>query len=117
VAGTLTGRGGAIYNIGLDVFPRDANGLVLGWLIDTDLETLNPGAVFDFATTGVPTSFAAYRVFTNFIDGPKPPSARVAWSTADARATAVASARDKRATLRARLEEIRARRTRAGGAP
>jgi hypothetical protein len=78
VEGTLTGNAGAIYNIAIDVFPRDASGLVLGWLIDTDLEQLDPGGVFPFSTTGVATSFSLYRVFLDFIDGPKPAIASAA---------------------------------------
>lgn len=88
VAGTLTGNGGPIYNIGLDIFPRDASGLVLGWLIAVDLETLPPGGTFEFTTTSVPASFSAYRVFPDFIDGPKPPftGEPAARSTADSAA-------------------------------
>jgi hypothetical protein len=111
VTGTLTGNGGPIYNIGLDIFPRDATGLVFGWLIAVDLETLPPGGTFAFTTTSVPTSFSAYRVFPDFIDGSKPPftGESAARSTADG-AAAFETAWRKRTARRAAAERARASR-------
>jgi len=69
VTGTITGRSAPISNIGLDIFPRDANGLVFDIMFATDLGTLNPGEAFPFTTVSTSTAFSQYRVFADFIDG------------------------------------------------
>jgi hypothetical protein len=110
VEGTLTGTVSPIYNIGIDIFPRDASGLAVGWLIATDLDQLDPGGTFPFTTTGVSTSFSVYRVFTDFIDGPKPPSGSgpLARSAADGD-PAIEAAWHRRTARRAAAEERAAR--------
>ena len=102
VMGTITGRTSPIYNIALNIFPRDAGGLVFDILFAADLGTLNPGDVFAFtAARGNPTAFSQYRTYTDFIDGAHPAaamarSARSAEPTAiDARITARGQRRDQ----------------------
>jgi hypothetical protein len=68
--GTITAGSGAINNIGLTGYPRDATGLVLGQVQATDLGSLSPGAMFPFTTDTVAQSFTEYRIFTSYIEGP-----------------------------------------------
>ena len=72
VAGSLTGRVGAIYNIGIDVYPRATSGLAFDWLFTSALGTLEPGATVPFSTISTSSSFTEYRVYVHFIDGRKP---------------------------------------------
>jgi hypothetical protein len=109
VVGTFTGVGGPIYNIGLDVYPRTATGLVVAQLFATDLDTLEPGAAFSFMTIGTPTAFTAYRQFVEFIDGPRP-AARVTDTPGPAASAAAdldARRRDHRRAVRDRLARAR----------
>ncbi len=72
IGGTINGGAAPIYNIAVDLFPRDASGLVLGRLSAVDLDTLLPGATYPFTTSGIETPFAAYRSYAEFIDGTAP---------------------------------------------
>jgi hypothetical protein len=107
VRGTLTGAGGAIYNIGIDAYPRNASGLVLDHLFATDLDTLQPGAAFPFDTIGTPSPFTDYRLFVEFIDGPKPNVAAVPASPV---ASLETTRRAQRQAVRARAEQDRGHR-------
>jgi hypothetical protein len=68
--GTITGGSGAINNISMHAYPRDATGLVLGQIITTDLGSLSPGAMYSFTTDTVPTPFTDFRTFASYIEGP-----------------------------------------------
>jgi hypothetical protein len=70
VAGTLTGQNAAIHDIRINMFPRAANGLVLGRLTATALDTLDPGETTSFTSTTLATSFTEYRAFVEFADSP-----------------------------------------------
>lgn len=112
VTGTLTGQVGPIYNIGLEIYPRDTAGLVLGQLFATDLDTLQPGATFPFTTLSVPTDFTQYRSFADFIDGPAPGVQGIAAqpprsALESAAATIDAARREQRAAIQARARRAR----------
>jgi len=111
VTGSLRGQLGPIYNIGLDIYPRDAGGLVLGQLFAVDLDTLQPGATFPFTTLSVAADFAQYRQFADFIDGPAPavrgPAARPASALGAAAAALDAVRRAQRAEIQARARTAR----------
>jgi hypothetical protein len=68
--GTITAGSGTINNIGMDAYPRDATGLVLGQVITTDLGSLSPGAMYSFTSTTVPQPFTEFRAFVSYIEGP-----------------------------------------------
>jgi hypothetical protein len=107
VTGTLTGNSGPIYNIALDMYPRDASGLVLAQLSAVDLDTLEPGASFPFTTVSVSSDFTQYRQFADFIDGPAPAAQRTGArpprsALEDAAAAIDAVRREQRAAVRAR---------------
>jgi hypothetical protein len=113
IAGTLTGNVGPIHTILIDGFPRDANGLVLGWLFDSDGEQLDPGEVVPFSTLDVSTSFSLHRVFTQFIDGPELAPGGGARTLATAGDSAVETALRRGASRRAAAEQTSASRARA----
>lgn len=107
VTGTLTGNSGPIYNIELDMYPRDASGLVLGQLSAVDLDTLQPGATFPFTTVSVSSDFTQYRQFADFIEGPKPAVQRTGTrpprsALEDAAAAIDAVRREQRAAIQTR---------------
>ena len=112
VTGTLTGNSGPIYNILLEIYPRDTRGLVLGQLFAVDLDTLQPGATFPFTTLSVPSDFTQYRQFADFIDGPAPAAQAIRVRSPrsaleDAAATLDGVRRDQRAAIQARARRAR----------
>lgn len=70
VEGTLTGREGAIHGILLEFYPLNARGLVVDWLIDLHLDTLEPGARVSFSSLSALSPFTEYRSYVQFGDGP-----------------------------------------------
>lgn len=72
ISGTLTGRSEPIYAIRVSAYPRQPSGLVLGYLSDIALDTLQPDAVFPFTTDSIESSFTDYRIFVDFINGVRP---------------------------------------------
>jgi hypothetical protein len=73
VAGTLKGKGGAIHNVDVTVYPRTASGLVLDPLTDHDFDALAPGQSFAFETSSNDgTTFEDYDLFTEFAPGAAP---------------------------------------------
>ena len=69
LTGTFTGEVDTVNNIGLDAYPRDATGLVLGQITADDLGTLTAGATYSFSTDTVSTPFTQYRQFVDYITG------------------------------------------------
>ena len=73
MAGTLKGKGGAIHNVDVTVYPRTASGLVLDPLTDHDFDALAPGQSFAFETSSNDgTTFEDYDLFTEFAPGAAP---------------------------------------------
>jgi hypothetical protein len=68
VTGTLTGTG-AISNIELHSFVRDATGLLQDRLEATDLGSLSTGETWTFMTTNTTATVVSHEEYVSFIDG------------------------------------------------
>jgi hypothetical protein len=68
VVGTLTGQGGPISDPQVEVFPKDANGLIFDWLSDVGFVDLQAGESWQFETDWTEVPFSEYELFTDFFD-------------------------------------------------
>lgn len=62
-------NGGPINDVRLDVYPRDATGLVLAQLSAVDLGAITQGSPFPFTTDAITPAFTEYRQFVQYIQG------------------------------------------------
>lgn len=125
VHGTLVGQNGVIHSIFVTAYPRDARGLVLGWLFDGSTDTLRPGDTHTFMAGQVEEPFTDFRVFTRYDEGDgtdddfrglaagvvalvQPADESPSTDPADAIDAAIEGARQARASNEANLQAARA---------
>jgi hypothetical protein len=67
VTGQLVGQGAGVDNIQIDVYPRNASGLIVGHLQDFPAGALAPNDVVTFTTDGTTTAFTDFLLYVDFL--------------------------------------------------
>lgn len=109
IAGVLRNDSSSpIYNLSVEVYPIQSNGLTFDYLFDGNLDTVPVGEVWNFETISYREGdIASYEIFRDFLPGTRPASGAIGPLSKRLDARAAERARDR--ALRERLAKERQR--------